>query len=195
MFSHTYLEARQRFLKAAQSANADLQAHSISTRGAQGEELFIDIATVGAINPERTILLTSGLHGVEGFLGSAIQTAWLEGLRANPVSFGRTAVVLVHALNPYGFSWQRRVNENNVDLNRNFILPEEQFCGSHPGLKKITWLQRPVSPNNKFFNIELYSIWTILNYGFSTLQNCLHFGQYDYPYGLFWGGHQYEETT
>ena len=33
---------------------------------------------------------------------------------------GRPTLVFVHALNPYGFSWVRRVNEDNVDLNRNF---------------------------------------------------------------------------
>jgi len=31
------------------------------------------------------------------------------------------AAVLVHAINPYGFAWTRRVNEDNVDLNRNFV--------------------------------------------------------------------------
>ncbi len=31
------------------------------------------------------------------------------------------AVVLIHAINPYGFAWIRRVNEDNVDLNRNCI--------------------------------------------------------------------------
>ena len=29
-------------------------------------------------------------------------------------------VVLLHAINPWGFSWARRVTEDNVDLNRNF---------------------------------------------------------------------------
>ncbi len=194
-FSQNYVEARQRFLKAAQSVNANLKSQLISSRGAQGEELTIDIATVGAENPERTILLTSGLHGVEGCLGSAIQTAWLEKLRVMPISFDTTAVVLVHALNPYGFSWQRRVNENNVDLNRNFIFPQQQFCGSHPGLKNMPWLQRPVSPDNKLFILELHTLWTILSMGFSTMKNSIHFGQFDYPSGLFWGGHKYEETT
>jgi hypothetical protein len=28
--------------------------------------------------------------------------------------------MLIHALNPFGFAWLRRVNEANVDLNRNF---------------------------------------------------------------------------
>jgi hypothetical protein len=30
------------------------------------------------------------------------------------------AVLYVHALNPYGFSWWRRTTHENVDLNRNF---------------------------------------------------------------------------
>ena len=34
---------------------------------------------------------------------------------------GGTSVVLVHALNPHGFAHRRRVNEDNVDLNRNFV--------------------------------------------------------------------------
>ncbi|MCP4200482.1 MAG: DUF2817 domain-containing protein, partial [bacterium] len=30
-------------------------------------------------------------------------------------------VVIVHALNPYGFAHLRRADEDNVDLNRNFV--------------------------------------------------------------------------
>ena len=72
-FSNNYHDARQRFLEAARSVNADLSSHLISARGAQGEDLAIDIASIGSKNPKKTILLTCGLHGIEGFLGSAIQ--------------------------------------------------------------------------------------------------------------------------
>ena len=46
------------------------------------------------------------------------------------------SIVLLHASNPYGFAWGRRVNEDNVDLNRNFVdfdapLPE------NPGYNEI----------------------------------------------------------
>ncbi len=195
IFSSNYLEARHQFLKTAQAVNAELTAHPLSSKGAQGETLTIDIATLGAKNPQRTILLTSGLHGVEGFLGSAIQIAWLENLKFHPISFDSTAIVLVHALNPWGFSWQRRVNENNVDLNRNFILPHQKFSGSPLKIKKIPWLQKPVSPKNKFFIIELNIIQLILDHGFATMRDSLLQGQFDYPSGLFWGGHKYEEAT
>ena len=74
----------------------------------------------------RGLLVISGTHGVEGFAGSMCQTAWLSEGAALPDDL---AVVLVHAINPYGFAWIRRVNEDNVDLNRNCIdfsasLPE-----------------------------------------------------------------------
>src|SRR6478672_7572941 len=63
--------------------------------------------------------MVSGTHGVEGFCGSGCQVGFLvdrvyEGLPKT------VDVALVHALNPFGFAWLRRVNENNVDLNRNF---------------------------------------------------------------------------
>ncbi len=195
IFSPNYLQARQNFLKAAQDIPADLKTYPLSVLGVQGEELAIDVATVGEKSPDRIILVTSGIHGVEGYLGSAVQTAWLRTLRDNPSSFDTTAVVLIHALNPYGFSWVRRVNENNVDLNRNFLLDSEPFSGAPFHLKKITWLQKPVSPDNKFFNLELYTGWARLIHGFQALRSCLLHGQFDYPQGLFWGGHEYEETS
>ncbi len=194
MFNQNYDEARQRFLKAAQAVRADLVSHEVSARDTQDNELFIDVATLGAKNPDRILLLTSGLHGIEGFLGSAIQIKWLENFRDNPVDLGTSAIVLVHALNPYGFAWQRRTNENNVDLNRNFLLASQSYAGSHPLLQKIPWLQCPASPSNKLFSFELYSLWTILRYGFANIQGCLQSGQFDYPEGLFWGGHKFEET-
>ncbi len=61
-----------------------------------------------------------GLHGVEGFFGSAVQLACLEHwLSAEAPS---VKYVFLHGLNPYGFAWRRRFDENNVDPNRNFLL-------------------------------------------------------------------------
>ena len=33
----------------------------------------------------------------------------------------------MHAINPYGFAWTRRVNEDNVDLNRNFVDHDKAY--------------------------------------------------------------------
>ena len=56
-----------------------------------------------------------------------------------------TALVLVHANNPHGFAHQRRVNEDNIDLNRNFIdfdakTPESpEYAELHPALVPEAW--------------------------------------------------------
>ena len=69
------------------------------------------------------LVVSSGLHGVEGFFGSAVQIAWLEGHAGRLAGDASRppALVFVHAINPHGFAWRRRWNENNVDLNRNFL--------------------------------------------------------------------------
>jgi hypothetical protein len=35
--------------------------------------------------------------------------------------------VAIHAVNPFGFAFGRRWNENNVDLNRNALLTQEEW--------------------------------------------------------------------
>src|SRR5262245_8496682 len=116
-FSPDYFTARERFREDAARAGARLQALPLRAKGPKGEELSIEIATFGSDNPQRVLLHSSGLHGVEGFAGSAIQ---LQLLRNIPPLAADAALILVHILNPYGMAWLRRVNENNVDLNRNF---------------------------------------------------------------------------
>jgi len=69
------------------------------------------------------------LNIVIGYAGSSIQLAIIQYLydqRLYHKSGGERklpTIVFVHALNPYGMKMWRRVNENNVDLNRNFIVP------------------------------------------------------------------------
>jgi hypothetical protein len=53
----------------------------------------------------------------------AIASAWC-GIPDRSIVWGAfrytSGLVLIHALNAFGFAWLRRVNEENVDLNRNF---------------------------------------------------------------------------
>src|SRR5262245_56513525 len=129
-FSESYGLARERFLGAAERRGAVLSAYSIEADGPRGEELCVDVAYVGPPDPAAMLVVSSGLHGVEGFAGSAIQhqllTAQLDGL-ALPRD---TGLLLVHALNPFGFATLRRVNESNVDLNRNFLRHPDEHVPS-----------------------------------------------------------------
>ena len=93
------------------------------------------------------LVSVSGTHGVEGLFGSGCQVGWLEQQRGQSLP-PDTAVLLVHALNPHGFSYLRRVNEDNIDINRNNIdfsaaLPgNPDYDTIHPWLLPEQWDER-----------------------------------------------------
>src|SRR5262245_23163022 len=120
-FSTSYTGARAKFYDLARKAHARITTFGLPrVRGREGEALAMDVAWLGPAAPRGAVIVTSGTHGVEGFAGSGVQCAFLA---ARDFTLRRpdVAVVLVHALNPFGFSHACRVNELNVDLNRNFI--------------------------------------------------------------------------
>jgi hypothetical protein len=136
-FSQGYREARDRFLRAAEARGARLQGRPIAARGARGEELSVDTAYLGPDQPQRLLAISSGIHGVEGFAGSAIQHQLLAEQWDGLDLPGDTGLLLVHAVNPYGFAELRRVNENNVDLNRNFLGHPDEHA-ANPSSKPST---------------------------------------------------------
>ena len=193
-FSPNYMTARERFREATSLCNLQHIAYPIDQVSPTGEQLTIDVAIGGSENPHRVVVISSGLHGVEGFLGSAIQLALLKQYQSITSLASDSRVVLIHALNPYGFAWRRRWNENNIDLNRNFLLPEEAFEGSPKNYSKFNSFLNPASPPSRFEPYLLKAIWLILKYGMTSLKNTLPVGQYDFPKGLFGGGHTPSKT-
>ncbi len=120
-FSPDYQNARERFCAAAERAGAHLNRYLLPERfGPQGESLSIDVARLGPESSTDALVVLSGTHGVEGLGGAGCQVGFLIDrlYEALPSS---ACALLVHAVNPHGFAWLRRVNEDNVDLNRNFI--------------------------------------------------------------------------
>ena len=120
-FSQNYAEAREGFVAAVRSRGLAVESSVHTRKGAQGEELAMDSTVLGVANAASLLIVTSGTHGVEGFCGSGCQRALLaDDDMLRRLEGGRVALLLVHAVNPFGFSHLRRVNEDNVDLNRNF---------------------------------------------------------------------------
>src|SRR2546421_3051145 len=119
-FSPDYATARRRFRAAAAALGATLEAHPIAANDPQGKplDLTIDAARTGPADAGRLVVASGGLHGVEGFFGSAVTLALLEGRPPLPAD---TALLLFHSLCPFGFDQLRRADEANVDLNRNFL--------------------------------------------------------------------------
>ena len=187
-FPPDYFTARARFRQMAAKKGGRIDALQLDARGPGGEDLTIDIAWFGTEKPRRALLHSSGLHGVEGFAGSAIQLQLLENL---PAPAGDAAVVVVHVLNPFGMAWLRRVNENNVDLNRNY-LDADAYHGAPAAYSKLDrFLNPPSSPSFDFFSARAGGL--ILRHGMAALRQAVVGGQYEYPKGLFFGGNQLEQ--
>ena len=187
LFSHSYAQARQRFLRAAADAGLAVTSHVHPLRGRDGEELAMDVALDGPPDARRVLMLSSGCHGAEGYAGSGVQVAVLRdaGLRAAARAAG-VAILHVHALNPHGFSWWRRVTHENVDLNRNF----HDFGKPLPhnaGYELIADLLLPASwPPDDANEARLQAF--AATHGERALQQALSGGQYSHPDGLFFGG-------
>jgi hypothetical protein len=187
-FSPDYLTARNRFRDAARRAGASLDALMLAPRGPLQEDLTIDIARLGGRGARRALLHTTGLHGVEAFAGSAVQLAVL----ANPPALSAGCeLVLVHALNPFGMAWRRRTNENNVDLNRNFLRQDERWAGAPALYSRLDPLLNPPSaPARDGFRLPLALL--ALRHGPRAVRQAIAEGQYEFPRGLFFGGKSLE---
>ena len=104
-----------------------------------------------------------------------------------------SAIVLVHVLNPFGMAWLRRVNENNVDLNRNFLGPDERFAGVSSAYLRLGPFLNPKSPPTPDL-FYLRAVWLVAREGMPTLRQAVSGGQYEIPMGLFFGGKQTEAS-
>src|ERR1051326_829457 len=120
-FPSDYRSARAAFIEACEAGGLGVTSRlHPNAQGIDGKSLFLDTTVIGAREAKSALLLISGTHGVEGYFGSGLQTGLLrEGLAERAPTGGK--IVLLHALNPFGFSWDRRVNEDNADVNRNFV--------------------------------------------------------------------------
>ena len=120
-FFDSYPAARAAFVDTARQAGARLATHTHpSAKGPQGQPIHIDVAAFGARSAPKLLVAISGTHGLEGLAGSAAQIAFIRSGLLRQLS-ADVRVVLVHALNAWGFANGSRTTENNVDLNRNFI--------------------------------------------------------------------------
>jgi hypothetical protein len=194
LFAPDYAASRQHFREAAAALGLELEAHTIGEYGPDGNDLTIDVAVTPGIAAERTLVISSGLHGVEGFLGAAVQLGLLRAWHARGASLPRVRCVLLHALNPFGFAWRRRVNETNVDLNRNLLPDGKLYRGSPDGYARLNALLNPRRVPSPTEPVMLKFMLAVARYGMPALKQSIASGQYDYPQGLFYGGDKPSRT-
>lgn len=189
-FSADYQTAHRRFVTAATAVRAELTTLPLQATAGLDNPTGIDIAWLGPRQPRRALLHVCGIHGVEGFAGSAVQLALLV---APPVLPEDTALILVHVLNPYGMTHLRRVNENNVDLNRNFFFGMDGWRGTPAGYAALDRFLNPTCPPARLAGFHLRLALAELSLGGAAIRQAVAGGQYDFPKGIFYGGSALEE--
>ncbi|HKI54150.1 MAG TPA: M14 family metallopeptidase [Anaerolineales bacterium] len=200
LFPETYEASRKRFrenLAVIQRywPNAKLSQHRI----AGDEDLTIDWIHAEALETnEKVFILTTGEHGIECYVGSAMLQRFIDKFlaRLNPRT---TGLLLVHAINPWGMKYHRRVNSHNVDLNRTFNWNnafDKTINPAYDDLLDIIQADKPIQ-NFLLSNLEYYLklVRKVLQMGWPAFKSASLLGQYRHPHGLFYGGEGYQEET
>ena len=164
------------------------------------DDLFIDSFYLPAEeNQTNLIVLTTGVHGMEGYIGSVMLDVFFEEVYPG-LDTADTGILVVANVNPYGMKYMRRYNENNVDLNRNFILDWENFDLSSN--KEYPKVKSFLQPEGKIGNALWHEVGfylslgkTAITDGAGTISDALLTGQYEYPQGVYYGGTGDEAST
>lgn len=185
-FARDYAAARRKFMLAAELAGRTVRTYAHPMTGPGGEAMATDVAWIGDPGARRVLVVTSGTHGPELFCGAGAQVDMLLDLAVE--DYGDVAVLLVHAVNPYGAAWLRRGNEDNIDINRNhadFTRPLPR----NPGYEELHDAFVPADASEASFaaadaRIRAYGA----KHGDAALRIATSGGQYTRPDGMFYGG-------
>jgi hypothetical protein len=208
LFPTSFEASRQRFRKhfgliQEMWPDARLESHTLSGE----EDLTIDWVMADTLERrEKLLIFTSGQHGIEGYVGSGMLQLFIEHYLPH-LSPKRTGLMLVHCINPWGMKNFRRVNAQNVDLNRNFVWgpgrgqADAYFAEKFPNIpyERLSQFLNPqgeiiVTPAN-YWRYLLGLAGRALSVGLGKFQGAILVGQYNFPKGVYFGGQGYQEET
>ncbi len=218
-FKNDFESSRNAFLKRANKILKYYEGSkltSILMPPENNESLYTDILYIPAENPaSKLIMITSGVHGIEGYTGSAIQNMLIDkhllsveavqneiDKEQNDLASNlNVSYLFIHSVNPYGQKYFRRVNEKNVDLNRNFLSKVIQFSPingiKNPAYKELDSLLNPKERYDKkiFGKIRfIRKVFKIISKnGIGKFRQAVLQGQYELPQGIFYGGDMYQD--
>ncbi len=195
-FYTEYEDIRAHLQDLSAGLGADIHSHPIDEQ----DGLYIDTFYLPASQAQTNlVVLTTGVHGIEGYIGSVMLDVFFGEIYPT-LDPDNTGVLVVANVNPYGMKYMRRYNENNVDLNRNFILDWDSFdLASNKEYRKVDTF---LGPTGKIGNALWHEVGfylslgkTAITDGADTISDALLTGQYEYPQGVYYGGTGDEAST
>ena len=195
-FRTDYEDIRLHLQELSDGLGAEFASHPID----ESDGLYIDsfyLPSQGA--QTNLVVLTTGVHGIEGYIGAAMLDVFFGEIYPT-LDHSDTGVLVVANVNPYGMKHLRRYNENNVDLNRNFILDWDSFDrASNQEYPKVDTF---LGPTGKIGNALWHEAGFYLSLAKTAITECadtisdaLLTGQYEYPQGVYYGGNGDEAST
>ena len=187
-YSENWFEATSKFARRAMNAGV------FSAYKTPDMQYEITCVTIG--NGDNKIVINSGVHGIEGYFGSAAQNLFLANMlpKVSKSALDKFSIVLIHVINGWGMQNRMREvhdkkNGGLIDLNRNFGIdfskPENlpsnpKYAIAHPVL-----LSKPdkIAKKNA---IKQFRQNHLKDGVWAAISN----GQYYEPYGLFYGGRE-----
>jgi Protein of unknown function (DUF2817) len=159
---------------------------------AKNEDLTVDYGFFSG-RGDRLLVIQSGIHGPEGQSGAAVQfffmNTYLRALRDKGVD-----VLIIHAMNPWGYKYVRRNDETNTNLNRNFSADGSAYGFNNDAYRRFRDVFEPQGPvgsvSGGSARGSLGFLGGFVGSGFSSgpLNNGLNNGQYEFPEGINYGG-------
>lgn len=201
-YKDSWYECRDAFrIEAEQLKNnfTNVELFSVPVSSANDTDLYIDFCYIPAMDTTKKLMvITSGTHGIEGFVGSAVQLMLMNEF-FKPEMCSEVGILLIHGMNAWGFKHERRFTENNVDLNRNYSLTKSLFDTKNEGFVALYDLLTPKgelnmnSIQNRFFMLK--AIRQIVQKGMPALLQAFAQGQYEYQEGIYFGGNEWEQQV
>lgn len=201
-FSQDYHSAHDKFIRFSKAANAKIESFEVGV-DLDNKPLTIDIAYIGQPNPEHLVVITSGIHGIEAYAGSAVQCQLLDQIASNPsILSGKIGLVLIHPINPFGMAYKQRVNKDNIDLNRNgdyYRLSQEVIqSANRDGNQIYKAINEIINPEKPYRDVSEFKQ-ALLNFlkkqtetnkglDINAILNIVMRGQLDDPNGIFYKG-------
>jgi hypothetical protein len=181
-YETTFEKARVRFSGLCDEFGLERSNYPI---GSAGDSLCI--AHLGDRDCPRKMVVLSGVHGVEGYAGSAAQTIFLERYRR---SRPQVHALLVHVVNPDGMRHFRRTAPGNIDLNRNLVAGRPAGAGVDERSRAVAALLS--SRTLSRLPGPIWLAWVALRLpglgGMAKLRDVFAAGQHFDPASLFYGG-------
>ncbi|MEW6030316.1 MAG: M14 family metallopeptidase [Chloroflexota bacterium] len=199
LFPASYETSRARFLRDVKLIrpcwpSSRLESHPLKDH----PDLSVDWLWAEPRAKENLVIVSTGQHGIEGYVGSAMLKLLMDEFapRLNPEN---TGLLLVHAINPWGMKHWRKVNENGVDLNRNFVLDDNFDTAINPEFHRVAAF---INPQRRLESFEWENIlfWgnvvkNIFATGIPTITRAALLGQHHTPNGFYYGGTSYQGGT